>query len=136
MLAFTQRVIALRKRFPGLRRRRFATGDIINEAGLRDVTWLHTNGKEMTAERWNSFDTRCFGELLSAGIPNSDEALLIIFNSDVSPVTFKLPTALFKGSWECLLDTASKDGCGKGKFDDSVVVQDHSLLLLHGRLAG
>ncbi len=132
MLAFTRHVIALRKQFPGLRKRRFTTGNAVRSDGFRDITWLNPAGREMTSENWTSPDTRCFGALLDADVPHSSEALLIVMNNHHEGLEFKLPDGLFSGKWECLLDTSTPTGHGEGAVSGSLTVTGRSLVLLHG----
>jgi glycogen operon protein len=132
MLAFTEYVIQLRKRFPGLRRRRFATGAPSAEGELRDITWLQVSGKEMTPEVWTNIETRCFGALLNAEVPDAREALLIVLNNHHDSVAFKLPDGLFKGTWQCLLDTSTDEGRCNDMRSGTMTVGGRSLVLLHG----
>ena len=133
MLDFTQYVIQLRKRFPGLRRRRFATGVVVAEGDIKDITWLNPSGKEMTSENWTSPETRCFGALLSADVPRAAELLLIIMNNHHEDRVFQLPELGFEGEWDCLLDTATESGRGDGIHSKSITIHGRSLVLLHGK---
>ena len=135
MLAFTRRLIALRKRFPGLRRRLFATGTSHADGELRDVTWLNTAGKEMMFENWTSPESHCFGALLNADAKEGSEALLIVMNSFHYDTVFELPNGLYPGKWECLLDTARDTGCTDTALVKTVTVMGRSLQLLHGTRA-
>ena len=60
LLAFTRRLIGLRKRHPGLRRRQFFLGREIRGSEVKDLAWFRPDGEEMTDEDWNVF-TRCLG---------------------------------------------------------------------------
>src|SRR6202000_2322092 len=48
LLAFTKRVIQLRRDYPILRRSRFLTGVHDAQLDIRDVVWISADGKEMT----------------------------------------------------------------------------------------
>ncbi len=133
MLAFTRYIIGLRKYFPGLRKRRFATGTALPDEDFKDITWLNPTGKEMTSENWTNPDTRCFGALLSAELPHVSEALLILMNNHHEQTDFALPDKLFNGEWECLLDTATPTGRGDGVKAGSLTIAGRSLMLLHGK---
>ena len=58
--AFAQRVFAIRRENPTLRRRHFFRGRPV-ESGAKEVTWLRADGKEMTIY-WNE-STKVKGEL-------------------------------------------------------------------------
>ena len=133
MLDFTRYVISLRKQFPGLRRRRFASGAVQPGSDLRDVTWINPEGVDMTSENWTNIETRCFGALLDADVSQTREALLIILNSHHEQVNFTMPATSFKAVWECLLDTSSATGRGSGIASGHVDVAGRSLLLLHAK---
>ena len=47
-------VIALRKKHPVLRRRRFFAGRSIRGADVKDIAWFDPNGKEMTDDTWSA----------------------------------------------------------------------------------
>jgi glycogen operon protein len=133
MLGFTRYLISLRQRFPGLRARRFVTGQPI-EGELPDVTWLNPHGTWMLPEDWSNPETRCFGYLLDAGATHGEEALLVILNSQPDPVDFKLPIAMFDGAWEKLLDTSIDASNGALVKGNHVPVPGRTLMLLYGRL--
>src|SRR6202051_1453618 len=65
LLAFVQRVIALRNDHPVFRRRNFFQGRNIRGAGIKDILWLDPDGKEMTDDEWNQEFARCLGVTLS-----------------------------------------------------------------------
>src|ERR1700678_2424525 len=50
LIRFTQELTALRHRYPILRRGRYLTGQYNEELGVKDVTWINANGKEMEQE--------------------------------------------------------------------------------------
>ncbi len=136
MLGFTRYLISLRKRFPGLRARRFVTGHPVEGESLPDVTWINPQGERMSGEDWTNPETRCFGYLLDAGgTTRGQEALLVILNSLEHGMEFTLPQGIFAGKWEKLLDT-SIDASNGAKIEKSYVpVPARSLLLLHGDLS-
>jgi isoamylase len=54
LLAFVRRLIALRQDHPVFRRRRFFQGRRIHGSDIKDIVWLHSDGKEMDEADWNS----------------------------------------------------------------------------------
>ncbi|HYC45301.1 MAG TPA: glycogen debranching protein GlgX [Burkholderiales bacterium] len=113
---FTRRLIALRKQYPILRRRRFFVGIHNPELDVKDVTWVDPRGQEKTQESWGDPGERCFGMVLDGraqptGIvrPGSDATLLLILNAYHDLVGFTLPTVPGGKRWKCLIDTNIPD---------------------------
>jgi glycogen operon protein len=118
MLAFTRRLIALRRKHPVFMRRRFLEGEAPEGASSKDVTWLTPAGSEMTVVEWNQEFARCIGVLLAGdafgetdarGRSVRDDNLLLLFNAYHDAIAFHLPPANGTGEWLVLIDTA-KDG--------------------------
>jgi glycogen operon protein len=109
---FTRKLIAVRKAYPILHRGRFLVGEYNEELDVKDVTWLSTDGAEMTGENWADAGARCLGMLLDGraqptGIRRrgSDATLLLIFNAHHEAVPFTLPEAPGGSRWVGLIDT-------------------------------
>ena len=64
LLTFAKKVIGFRRMYPILRRDRFLNGEYLEDLGVKDVTWINANGKEMEDEHWGDTGMRCFGMLL------------------------------------------------------------------------
>jgi len=116
LIAFTKRLIELRKTYPTLRRSRFLTGQHDETLGLKDVTWINANGQEMQDSNWHDASMKCFGMLLDGraqktGIKRrgSDQSVLIVMNSYEGLVDFTLPPCDAGVSWSLLLDTNIPD---------------------------
>jgi isoamylase len=116
MTDFVRRLIALRARYPILRRRRFLTGLLDEERGVRDVTWFSASGNEMTVEDWNDRASRCFGMLIdgraqSSGIrrAGTDATLLVLINGATADLEFRLPQTSGGRRWSSVFDTAMPD---------------------------
>ncbi|MEW6248733.1 MAG: glycogen debranching protein GlgX [Nitrospirota bacterium] len=114
LLAFTQSLIAFRKRHPVLRRRRFFQGRRIRGSEVKDLAWFRPDGKEMTDEDWGSGYARSLGLRLAGdaieeaderGQPIQDETLLILLNMHHEPLTFTLPAHKRGVRWVTVLDT-------------------------------
>ncbi|MDG9925648.1 MULTISPECIES: glycogen debranching protein GlgX [unclassified Pseudomonas] len=112
LIAFTRRLIALRRAYPILRRGRFFVGHYNEELGVKDVTWLAPNGEEMTEENWHDGEARCMGMLLDGraqptGIRRrgDDATLLLILNAYHEAVDFLLPEVAEGSAWVGLLDS-------------------------------
>jgi glycogen operon protein len=105
LLAFTQRVIAFRKRHPVFRRRRFSTA--------KEMGWYRPDGKPMTEEDWESGLAKSLGLTLDGdaitetdarGEPISGESFLLVFNAHFEETHFHMPD--FGERWLRVLDTA------------------------------
>ncbi len=123
LLAFTKRVIQLRRDYPILRRSRFLTGAHDAELDISDVVWLGAGGHEMTEGEWNSGWIKCFGVMLDGRARKTavarhgeDESVLIIMNSSDGEVDFKLPHTSAGPKWTLLLDTNVADGATDTSF--------------------
>ncbi|MCB8888897.1 glycogen debranching protein GlgX [Vreelandella malpeensis] len=115
MIEYLRRVIALRLRYPMLRRGRFLSGEYDEAMGLKEVTWLAPEGEEMSVERWEDSSRRALGLLLDgraqpSGIrrAGADDTLLLLLNAGLETCDFSLPEA-DQGAWHCRLDTAAPE---------------------------
>ncbi|WP_075220766.1 glycogen debranching protein GlgX [Acuticoccus yangtzensis] len=142
---FTQRLIAIRKALPMLRRGRFLTGQEDPELGVKDVAWMTPSGTEMGEEHWADASARCFGVMLDGraretGIrrPGTDATLLLILNAHEDVVRFTLPDAPGGKEWVCLVDTNRPELTDMPRLAIGQVydVTAHSLLLLMLRPEG
>jgi len=128
---FVGHLICLRKRHPNLRRRKFFQGRHIRGSDVKDITWLRSDGAEMTDEDWAAGWLRCFGMRLGEQLGEVDErgelvvddTLLILLNAHHEPLPFVLPREPGP-TWQLLLDTRSADQPGprrcvtvEGRFD-------------------
>jgi isoamylase len=115
-IRFTQKLIALRREYPILRRNRFLTGEYNEELGVKDVAWINPNGAEMQPHDWEDDKARCFGMLLDGRAQvtglhkkGEDASLLLVFNSYHDMVEFQLPEAPAGEHWQVLVDTNAPD---------------------------
>jgi isoamylase len=145
LLAFTQKLIALRKKHPLLRRRNFFAGQITPGGTEYDVEWLAPDGQEIGPSLWNDANLRCIGLLLNGqvmreidnrGEPLQDDILLVLFNADHEPVPFILPDWPDDPVWDVLIDTADPNGDGEREPTSEIYeVQPRSLVVLAERLS-
>jgi isoamylase len=101
---FVRKLIALRKRHPGFRRRTYPKPE--------DVSWLTPAGRAMNEGDWTNTATRTLGMLLLGqqlaerddhGTPVEDDDLLLLLNASEAAVDFALPGE----GWRLLVDTAA-----------------------------
>ncbi|MBV9062783.1 MAG: glycogen debranching protein GlgX, partial [Alphaproteobacteria bacterium] len=136
---FVQTLIALRHKYPILRRNRFFTGEYNEELGVKDVTWINANGFEMLQEEWEDANMKCFGMLMdgraqTTGIRRRGQnaTLLMVLNGYHDVVRFAFPESPGGRAWQLLLDTnvPEHDGARTFSFADIYEVSGRSLLLL------
>jgi isoamylase len=113
LLAFTRRLIGLRRAHPVLRRRQFFYGRAIY-SDVKDLTWFRPDGREMTEVDWQNPGTRAFGLRLAGdaieegdarGERIVDDTFLILINGFWEPLTFVLPAHRSRVRWQEVLDT-------------------------------
>jgi glycogen operon protein len=121
LLAFTRRLIELRKAHPVLHRRTFFQGRAIHGREVGDIEWYRPDGQEMSDEEWRNGFVRCLGMLLNGqimaewddqGRPVRDDVLLLLVNAHHEPLPFTLPGDPAGPPWESVLDTCAADGAG------------------------
>src|SRR5262249_4172628 len=119
LLAFTERVIALRNRHPLFRRRTFFRGRAVRGSEAKDIVWLNPDGGEMTDDEWSQGFARCLGAHLSGhglterddyGKPVEDDDLVLLINAHDDVIPFRLPPAWNGSLWHARLDTHADDG--------------------------
>lgn len=130
LLAFTQTIIHLRKRYPALRQPEFLNGAPRPGEDVKDASWWSPDGHEMTAADWQLDFARTIG-LHIAGVDDPGTAppipeattssqaeaattgtspvhLLLLFNAHDSDVPFRLPPDPWGRHWNLLLDTSGQ----------------------------
>ena len=141
LLAFTRRIVELRRQHPIFRRRRFFEGRALQGGETKDIAWLTPEGTEMTEQEWTNGFARCLGvylagELLgetdSRGAPVTDDDFIVLFNAHDGAIPFTLPARDGFG-WIVLVDTARDDGLlAEGTYQSAAVypLEARSLVLL------
>ncbi len=115
LLAFTQRVMALRAAHPVFRRRDFFQGRPLHGSAVRDIVWLQPDGSEMGEQEWGQDHARALAVFLSGDGLNEvdgrgravrDDSFVVMFNADSNEVQFVLPSGLVPSAGELLIDTS------------------------------
>ena len=117
LLAFAQRLLALRRAHTALRYARWRHGAESSVNGLKDVAWYAPDGEEMTPEQWQDPVARCFGFVLNGEgsetpdpqLPGDYDILMTVMNAYHDRVTFTLPTLRENTGWRLLADTAAEE---------------------------
>lgn len=112
-LNYVARLIRLRQMHPALHRRRFFTGapknpnETESPPHLKDITWLHPRGQEMTHVDWADSMLRCFGfHLDGAERSREDDRMIVLMNAQPDAIAFILPDTTYGREWRVALDTA------------------------------
>ena len=113
LVHFVQACTRLRHTYPILRRNLFLTGEYNEDLGVRDATWMHPDGRQMTIEDWENPKLRTFGMLLDGRAQETgirqhghEATLLILVSEAAEEIRFTLPDYAGGAPWELLLDTA------------------------------
>jgi glycogen operon protein len=138
LLAFTRELIRIVNDNPVLRHRDFFKGQPLTPGGMKDLTWIRSDGGEMTEAEWTDAELRCVGMLLSGqatdevdtrGRPVYGDTALLLLNSAPRSRSFTLPRIERPGIWEELLNTARALGARRVP-GPTVNLTAHSLILL------
>ena len=138
LLEYVRKLTGLRHKYPILRRNLFLTGQYNEELGVKDVTWINANGKEMEDHNWGDTGMRCFGMLIDGRAQTSgvrqrgkEATLLLVINDHHDTVEFVLPEAIGGSHWTSLIDTNIDEVNKEQPFDVGAVyeVTSRSLLL-------
>jgi isoamylase len=125
LLAFTRRLVELRREHPAFRRRRFFDGRPVRRRGhdtLPDIEWFTPDGAEMTEEDWDSGFGRAIAVYLNGnGIPGTDtrgqrvldDSFVMCFSAHDEPIEFRIPAAEYGPAWEVVVDTLHPDESGQ-----------------------
>ena len=132
MLAFTRGIIALRRRHPSLRRRRFLSGEAGEDQALPDVQW---HGPELDAPLWDDLEAQALAFTL-AGVEAHESPLHVMLNMSSAEIGFALPM-LDGRRWHLAIDTAQQPlplepqdqpAVEQGRYP----VAEHSVVVLEG----
>jgi isoamylase len=116
LLAFTKRLVALRREHIVFRRTRFFQGAIIPGTDVADIAWLRPDGVEMHDGDWGDGHAKALGirltgeagllHLTETGEQEPDETFLVLLNAAHEAVAFTLPAGGDDDLWRVVVDTA------------------------------
>ncbi len=142
MITFVKKLIFLRQNHPVFRRRNFFQGRAIKGAGVKDILWLHPDGREMTDDEWNTHYARTLGVFLSGSSVDeidergqliTDDNFVLLMNAHHEEVPFCLPTVASSMTWMTLIDTSLDSSHTPGTTHEAMTrfpLQARSLALL------
>ncbi len=144
LLAFTRRLIELRRRHPVFRRSSFFLGER-RASRLPDAWWFRPDGGRLARRDWEQPDGALgiflngeeISSLTARGERVVDESFIVLVNAHREPVDFVLPARRFGAHWVLELSTASsEDVDATHAARDAVPVEGLSLVLLRRALPG
>ena len=137
LLDFTRTVFSIRAANPVLRRRNYFRHQPDHPGGVKDLTWLRPDGKEMTETDWDDSTNHVLGMLIlgeatdevdERGRRLMGEAILLLTNGGTRSRPFTLPQLETPGAWVEVLNTAHPNPRTVRQGKVSLVT--HSLMLL------
>ena len=114
MLAFVQRIVALRRSDPVLRRQHFFSGQAVHGSGRKDIAWFLPSGHEVSDTEWFDEGQRSLGMILNGDeIPDRDPrgrrirggTLMVLLHAGDDPVEWIIPSG-WGENWSVFADTA------------------------------
>jgi len=140
LLAFTRRLIHLRRDHPVFRRSKFLEGLEVVGSGLPDAWWFRPDGRRMTQRDWHRPDGHCLGVFLNGReIPTPtddgervvDDSFLLLFNAHHERGEFTLPPLRFGRRWVLELSTDDPDAAAaEFAAREGVPVESRSIVVL------
>src|SRR3981081_922538 len=119
---FVSYLVRLRRQHRVFSRPRFFRGEVVSEAGLKDITWVMPDGVEVTGEYWGNESALSLGYVLGGaagefytrgGQRDIDESFLVMMNAYYGDLDFRFPRLSTPLLWEALVDTAEPSGLAK-----------------------
>ncbi|HJU65136.1 MAG TPA: glycogen debranching protein GlgX [Gemmatimonadaceae bacterium] len=138
LLEFARRVLGIRRSNPVLRRRGFFHGRSVHPSGVKDLSWIHPQGRELDEEDWHDPGERSLGMLIHGeatdetddrGRPIKGDTLLLLVSNADQEVPFTLPPQDGTGSWVEVVNTASPE-MPRAVSENTVTLAPCSLILL------
>jgi glycogen operon protein len=129
---FTTDLLALRRRHPVFRRRRFLTG-----AAAADLRWFTPSGAAMTPQDWADPLARSIAlfidgtrdpDVAADGTQLIDDDFLVLVNAWWEPLTFSVPDGVARQPWEIVCD--SFDPARTGRAGQQVDVGARSVVVM------
>jgi isoamylase len=143
---FVRHLVRLRRQHRVFSRPRFFRGEVVSEAGLKDITWVTPDGVEVTGEYWGNQSALSLGYVLGGaagefftrgGQRDIDESFLVMMNAYYGDLDFRFPRLPTRMVWEALVDTAEPTGIAKdGRLwqpGESYPLRGHSFALFINR---
>jgi glycogen operon protein len=126
---FVRLLAKVRRAHVELRRETFLTGTA-SRTGIKDVSWLHLRGGEMTQNDWQDLGTATLG-VLFGNRNNTAHRLLFLLNATDGPCEFSVAATQSGVAWGCRFDTARAHAeIRRLEFSHAYPLLAHSAVLL------
>lgn len=118
LLAFSRKLIEIKKSHPSFCRRRWFQGQTIKGTDVHDIAWFLPEGGQMEEHNWNEDFAKSLGVFLngqglhSVGMKGEkiiDNSFYIIFNAYHDHLEYVLPSTDYATEWVKILDTANAE---------------------------
>ncbi|MGH3907387.1 MAG: glycogen debranching protein GlgX [Pseudonocardiaceae bacterium] len=115
MMAFTRRLIALRRDTPALRQPEFFEGRT-TPSGTPDLVWLRPDGRPMELRDWQDGDRQTLGmwidgtDVRSHPLTPAADSWLLVLHAGAHPIMVTLPGPEYGERYEPVLDTGTRIG--------------------------
>ena len=139
LLAFTARLVALRRAHPVFRQRAFFSGRAVGLDGVvKDLAWFGADGREIRRKQWFDAEVRTLGMYLDGqGIRTRglrgervvDDSFLLLLHTEPGDSVVSLPGPPWAQTYEVALDTAGVHAEGE-KVTGVLDVCSRSVVLL------
>jgi glycogen operon protein len=137
---FVRYLVKLRRKHRVFSRTRFFRGEVVSEDGLKDITWVTCEGREMAQEDWDNGYAQCIGYVLNGaagefytpgGQRDIDESFLVLLNAYHEDIEFTMPDLPVIMEWDLLVDTDLPSGIDRDntryRNGDSFTLKGRSL---------
>ncbi len=130
---FVRAVLRIRRESAAFRRERFFTGRALGEGLRKDLTWLTSDGLEMSEAEWHDAGLRFIGLVFGDEKPGPEDRLMLLYlNAHAAPVAARLPA--HPVGWELLVDTGATPAyLAPALAANELAIAAHSLVLLRTR---
>jgi glycogen operon protein len=133
LIAFVERLAALRRRFPRLRSAAFHHGAPVAGTDIEDIAWFDTEGDALTLEAWHDGDARTLTlRRADAATDGLVDVLAFLLNPTNEDIDFALPLA--PASWTLLVDSAEPASPEREIEGDRARVGAHAIAIAHARV--
>jgi glycogen operon protein len=136
----TKTALRLRRDHPALRQRHWFEGRPTIKGGIKDLVWVHPEGREMSTEDWNDDSCRTVGMFLNGdplrfpgprGEQIHDKSFMIWLNAGSEDVKLTLPDNKWVHHGEVVLSTNAEIAVGTPALAGSTLeLQARSVLVL------
>lgn len=142
LLAFTKKVIQLRKDHPVFCRTGWFHGTPLKGQQVEDIAWFLPDGQEMNDENWNHDSAKSLAVYINGkgihalspeGEPILDDSFFLLFNAHHEPLDYQLPEQKYGKQWTKVIDTAdtaAQETKDTYTFRQAITAQGRSVVVL------